>query len=88
MITLHACTTCGHTIFPARLLCARCGGSAWNDVSCENGVVAAVTTVQQTILAELRTPQNIRIIARLPHATPLGTSVALHETEDRILWGI
>ena len=84
MITLHACAACGHMLFPARTLCSRCGGAAWTVVPCEGGVVAAVTA----LLAEVRTPQAVRVIARLRQATAPGASVALHEAEDGAIWGI
>ncbi len=83
MITLHTCTTCGHTVFPARQLCHRCGGSIWTNLPCGRGVIDAVTMP----LAEIRTPHAVRVIARLEHALPPGASVALHETEDGALWG-
>lgn len=83
MITLYACAACGHTVFPARKLCSRCGGATWTGVPCGRGTAAAVTA----LLAEVRTPQAVRIIARLQQATAPGASVALHEAEDGAIWG-
>ena len=84
MITLYACVACGHTVFPARKLCSRCGGAAWAGGPCDHGVVESVTA----LLADVRTPQAVRVIARLQHAISPGARVALHETNDGALWGI
>ena len=87
MITLYACAACGHTVFPARLLCLRCGGAAWTGVPCEEGVVAAVTMVHKGPLGEVRVLADVRVIARLRQNLPTGARVALHEAGDGALWG-
>ncbi len=83
MITLHACAACGYTVFPARQLCRRCGGASWTEAPCARGVVAAVTSM----LAEVHTPQAVRVILRLRRSAAAGTSVALHAADDGALWG-
>ena len=80
---IYACSACGYTVFPARLLCHRCGGGTWTEMPCDRGMVAAVTA----LLAEVRTPQDVRLIVRLQRAAAPGASVTLHEAEDGALWG-
>ena len=87
---LRTCVTCGHTEFPPRLRCHRCGGTSWRDRPCGDGVIEAVTAIQPADpvhLATVRTPQAVRLIVRLATALPLGATVALHETENGAVWG-
>lgn len=89
-VTLRACAACGHTTFPPRLRCHRCGGIAWRDEPCRNGVIEAVTAIHPADpihLATIRTPHAARLIVRLATAMPPGATVALHETADGALWG-
>lgn len=91
MVKLRMCVECGHTEFPARLRCDRCGGTSWQDHPCSDGVIEAVTAIQPADaihLATVRTPQAVRLIVRLATAMPTGATVALHETEDGAVWGM
>jgi uncharacterized OB-fold protein len=45
----YCCQTCGHTLFPARLLCPACGGASWTRVPCENGRIAESTVVRARV---------------------------------------
>lgn len=87
---LRACIACGHTVFPARLRCPRCGGTAWRDDPCYTGVIEAVTAIQPADpvhLATVRTAHHVRLIVRLASAMTPGASVALHEAGDGAVWG-
>jgi uncharacterized protein len=44
-LPISVCSTCGHAVFPYRLLCPRCGGAEWRNEEVGSGVVEEVTTL-------------------------------------------
>lgn len=63
-LTVHACTACGHVVFPARALCPRCGASEWRAVEAADGVVQEETAVGGVAVVEVRTDAGPVVVAR------------------------
>ncbi|HWK46626.1 MAG TPA: hypothetical protein VNT30_18035 [Stellaceae bacterium] len=85
-VTIHRCAACGHSCFPARQLCHRCGGAEWTPVTVDRGTVEELTTVLHQAdaavagtvhLASVRTDSGVVILARLDRAVALGAEVGL-----------
>jgi uncharacterized OB-fold protein len=76
-ITVYVCGSCSRPVFPARLLCPRCGSREWERVSVQQGTILATTSTRkrviverliETRIAEVRTDAGPIVVARL-HAT-------------------
>ena len=85
-ITIAVCIACGRAFFPGRVLCPRCGGSAWRAEQAEEGVVEQATTVHHAIgaageapvsLASVRLTLGPVVIVRLDGEAHAGARVTL-----------
>ena len=48
-LLVSVCRTCGHTVFPPRLLCPACGGASWRREPAGPGTVEEVTTIRRAV---------------------------------------
>lgn len=85
-VAIFRCGVCGHTCFPARQICRRCGGAEWTQVVVERGVVEAATTLRHQAdtdradtchLASVRIECGVTVLARLDRLAEPGETVAL-----------
>ena len=53
-----ACTTCGHVVYPARLLCPRCSASSWRSVPLDRGTVEETTVRRRRVREDRREPHG------------------------------
>lgn len=91
-VRLARCDRCGAGFFPRRLICHRCGGSAFRDASAGDGVVEESTTVRRrvgtegppAVLATVRLTAGPHVIASIPRALPPGTRVMVSQQEGAI----
>jgi uncharacterized OB-fold protein len=91
-VRLGVCDICAATFFPARLLCASCGGRTFGESIVTSGLVEEVTTVRRrvgltadpVVLATVRLPGDVRIIVALAEAVPPGSRVALGQREGAV----
>jgi uncharacterized protein len=76
-LPISVCSTCGHAVFPYRLLCPRCGGAEWRNEEVGSGVVEEVTTLRRAPggpvaapvpLGSVRLDGGVVVIARLEGA--------------------
>lgn len=58
-LPVSTCSTCGHAVFPARLLCPRCGGSGWAIKEVQDGVVEDATVVRRAAGGPLPAPVQL-----------------------------
>ena len=85
-LPLAICSACGHSVFPTRLLCPRCGSSEWEGREVEEGVVEDVAVVRRVPGGELgaavplgtvRVEGGALVLARLEGGVEEGASVRL-----------
>jgi uncharacterized protein len=85
-LPIFACAHCGHTVFPARLLCPRCGNSEWQSIDVTEGVVEESTVLRRAPgtsslepvhLGSVRVAGDVVVVARLEPGVDSGTSVRL-----------
>jgi uncharacterized OB-fold protein len=85
-VPVSVCSACGHAVFPARVLCSRCGGSEWETHEADEGIVEDLTVVRRAPGGELavavplgtvRVEGGALVLARLEAGVGAGTSVAL-----------
>jgi uncharacterized OB-fold protein len=85
-LPVSICSACGHSVFPARLLCPRCGGSEWATTEIVEGVVEDATVVRRVPGGPLPAPVQLGavrvaggpvVLARLEPGTDSGASVRL-----------
>ena len=76
-LTVPACTLCDHAIWPPRLVCPRCGGTAFKDREAGHGVIEGTTRSGETLLASVRTLAGPMVIARLVSHARVGADVEL-----------
>ena len=85
-LPIWVCSACAHAVFPARLLCARCGGSEWrrNDVS--EGVVEESTVLRRAPgaaaldpvpVGSVRVADGVLVVARIEAGMEEGAAVQL-----------
>lgn len=85
------CGRCEAFVFPARLLCPRCGSREWHDVQVARGVVEEATTVQRRgsedgiDLGSVRLPEGGVAIARLEGGATAGDDVSLEVRDGAIV---
>jgi len=79
-LPIPVCAACGTAAFPPRVLCARCGGAEWIAEPVESGIVEAVTELDGTHIAAIRTPLGPVVIARLKTDAHPGDSLSLATT--------
>lgn len=92
-VPIRVCRTCGHAVFPPRLLCPTCGGSDWREDVAESGVVEQATeavfrTSGQRVaqrIASVRTGAGPVVIARLADDVGPGSAVALEVSDGAII---
>jgi uncharacterized OB-fold protein len=53
-----ACASCGHVVYPVRLLCPRCAGSSWRTVPLDRGVVEETTVRRRRVREDRREPHG------------------------------
>jgi uncharacterized protein len=87
-VPMRRCRSCGHVVFPARLLCPRCGGSGWDEAVALTGVVEEVTVRRpmDITLASVRSDLGPVLTTRWPGGELAeGTAVELRlEPSGRI----
>jgi uncharacterized protein len=85
-VPVSVCSACGHGVFPARLLCSRCGAAEWESREVEEGVVEDATLVRRAPGGELavavplgtvRVEGGVRVLARIDLGLVPGASVRL-----------
>jgi uncharacterized OB-fold protein len=85
-VPVSICSVCGHAVFPARLLCPRCGASAWEEREVDKGVVEEATGVQRAPggalpipvpLGSVRLQGGVPVVARLDAEVEEGHFVRL-----------
>lgn len=85
-IPVSVCSACGHAVFPARLLCPRCGADEWQSEDVAAGVVEEATLVERApggplappvALGSIRLEGDVVVVARLASGLGRGDSVRL-----------
>jgi uncharacterized protein len=85
-LPVSICSACGHAVFPARLLCPRCGGSDLKIREVDAGVVEEATVVRRAPGGPLPAPVQVGavrvadgplVLARLEPSVTSGDSVRL-----------
>ena len=77
-LTVDVCVACGHSVFPRRVLCPRCGGRDWQSEDAGPAVVEQVTSHRRGgTIASVRTLRGPVVIARAPAGIAPGTEVSL-----------
>ena len=85
-LPLFRCRRCGHEVFPARLLCPRCGASDWERAEASEGVVEESTVLRRApgaaspepvTLGSVRVRKTIVVVARLTPGVDPDASVRL-----------
>lgn len=77
-LLLQTCEACGHTVFPARALCPRCGSRDSFEQVAVAGTVEQVTTDRAGgRIALVATDLGPRVIARAAEDVAGGSRVAL-----------
>ena len=77
-LLLQTCEACRHTVFPARVLCPRCGSRDWSEQVALDGTVEQITTDQLgTRVALVATDLGPHVIARAAEGVTSGSRVAL-----------
>jgi uncharacterized OB-fold protein len=85
-VPVWRCFACGHVVFPARLLCPRCGAAEWESREVEEGVVDGATVVRRAPggsspvpvpLGTVRLEGGVVVVARLEAEIEEGRSVRL-----------
>lgn len=86
---LSACCGCGASYFPARLRCHRCGGYAFEQRACPEGIVAGVSRVHRapagcgfSFLVDIQAGEGVSIVAAARQRPVVGARVALDQGED------
>jgi uncharacterized OB-fold protein len=96
VVTIHACSFCGHACFPPRRLCHRCGGADWNSLGVASGIVEEVTIVHHQVdaatpnpifLASVRTQVGVLLLARFDTEVERGTPVRLAVADSGAICG-
>jgi uncharacterized OB-fold protein len=89
-VGIWRCTGCGTRVFPQRLLCPHCHGSAFAQERVTEGVVEEVAVIRHMIgqenwqprrIANVRTPAGVSITVGLRDGSEPGTVVQLVEEE-------
>jgi uncharacterized OB-fold protein len=85
-VPVWRCSACGHAVFPARLLCPRCGAADWESREVDEGVVDGATVVRRAPGGPLPVPVplgtvslegGVLVVARLEPGLEEGHSVRL-----------
>ena len=57
------CASCGHVVFPRRLLCPRCGADDWRAMPLGDGLLRQVTVVRRSLNGAPAEPPVIGLVA-------------------------
>jgi uncharacterized OB-fold protein len=85
-VPVRRCSACGHAVFPARVLCPRCGSDEWERREVDAGVVDGATLVRRAPGGSLPVPVpvgtvrlegGVLVMARLEPGVEEGDSVRL-----------
>ncbi len=85
-LRISVCSACGHAVFPARLLCPRCGADEWRSENVGAGVVEEATLMERApggplampvALGSVRLEGGVVVVARLEPTMKPGASVRL-----------
>jgi uncharacterized protein len=85
-VPVSICSACGHAVFPAHLLCPRCGAGEWRSEDVGAGVVQEATLVERApggplaapvALGSIRLEGGPVVVARLEARLERGDSVRL-----------
>lgn len=77
-LLLQTCKACGHTAYPARVLCPLCGSCDSFEQAAVNGTVEQITTSRTgSRIALVATDLGPRVIARGEEGVVSGSRVAL-----------
>jgi uncharacterized protein len=85
-LPIFRCARCGHEVFPARVLCPRCGSADWDSRTAAEGVVEQMTVVRRAPgepslepvpIGSVRVGKDIVVVARLLPGVEAGAPVQL-----------
>jgi uncharacterized protein len=85
-VPVAVCSACGQAVFPARLLCPRCGAGDWRSEDVGLGVVEETTLLRRAPggplpepvpLGTVRLQGDVLVVARLQPTMRQGDSVRL-----------
>jgi uncharacterized OB-fold protein len=85
-VPVWRCSVCGHAVFPARVLCLRCGGDEWESREVDEGVVDEATLVRRApggslpvpvAVGSVRLEGDVLVVARLEPGMEEGRSIRL-----------
>jgi uncharacterized OB-fold protein len=74
---LPVCASCGHAVFPSRVLCPACGGTGWETREAAGGVAEQVTAWNGVGVAAVRTDLGPVVVARALAGVDAGGAVEL-----------
>ena len=87
-VTAFRCAGCGAIYFPARLLCARCGGPAFAETRVSEGVIEEITVIRHVLgqtdwgprrLANVKTPEGLLLTVGLRDESSPGDRIVLEQ---------
>jgi uncharacterized protein len=85
-LPISRCLRCGHEVFPARLLCPRCGSPDWQNGEAVEGVLEDSTVLyrapgsaelEPVNIGSVRVGREVVVIARLEPGAEPGAPVRL-----------
>jgi uncharacterized protein len=85
-LPVFRCARCGHEVFPARVLCPRCGSPDWDRRAVVEGVVEETTVLRRAPgerslepvpIGSVRVGKEVVVVARLPPGVEAGAPVQL-----------
>jgi len=79
---IFVCESCGRAVFPRRLLCPDCGGSAFRDEQIETGTLEDFSDRGEVKLGVVRAAAGPLLIARVEGEPRRGGEVSLDEDGD------
>jgi uncharacterized OB-fold protein len=89
-VTIFRCQSCNAALFPERLLCARCHGSAFTPERVDSGIVEDISTIRHMIgqtdwkprvIANVLTVDGLHITVGLLDGSGEGAEIDLYQEE-------
>jgi uncharacterized OB-fold protein len=81
-LDVYVCGSCGHAVFPRRLLCPRCGTRDWREEPVESGTLEGLADRGEVKLGAVRVASGPLVIARVEGDPQPGSDVALDADGD------